>query len=33
MSSRTAVAKHRVFGVAFLVLLLLFVYLTYAIFT
>ena len=33
MSSRAAVAKHRVFGVAFLVLLLLFVYLTYAIFT
>ena len=33
MSSRTAVAKHRLFGVAFLVLLLLFVYLTSAIFT
>ena len=34
MSARgTAVAKHRVFGVAFLVLLILFVYLTYAIFT
>ena len=33
MSSRTAVARHRVFGVAFLVLLLLFVYLTSAIFT
>ena len=34
MSSRAAaVARHRVFGVAFLVLLLLFVYLTYAIFT
>ena len=32
MSSRAAaVARHRVFGVAFLVLVLLFVYLTYAV--